>query len=95
MIHELLEGMNAYGSDNAISKEYLEKVTCLSNRKVRELIENERRAGYLICSQMKDGGGYFIATDEFEIRRYIHEQRARANSILLALEPFKRAINYK
>lgn len=95
MIHELLESMNAYGSDNAISKEYLEKVTCLSNRKVRELIENERRAGHLICSQMKDGGGYFMATDELEIRRYINEQHARANSILLALEPFKRAINYK
>lgn len=95
MIHELLESMNAYGSDNAISKEYLEKVTRLSNRQLRELIENERRAGYLICSQMKGGGGYFLPKDEFEIRRYIHEQRARANSILLALEPFKRAINYK
>ena len=43
MIHELLESMNAYGSDNAISKEYLEKVTRLSNRQLRELIENERR----------------------------------------------------
>lgn len=95
MIYELLENANAYGSDNAISKEYLEKVTHLSNRQLRELIENERREGCLICSQMKGGGGYFIATNGLEVRRYIQEQRARANSILLALEPFERAINYK
>lgn len=95
MIHELLKVMNAYGVENAISKEFLENTTCMSNRSVRNQIEEEQRAGHLICSQMKGGGGYFLPKDEFEIRRYVSEQNARISSMILALEPFKRAIDYK
>lgn len=91
MIYEILDCMNAYGVENAISKEFLEKISGIGNRRMRKCIEQERGQGKLICSSTQEGG-YFIPKNEIEIKKYINEQNNRILSIKSALEPFKRAI---
>ena len=92
MVHEILESMHAVGKGNAVSRKTLAALTGLSDRHVREEIEKERRSGILICSHMEAGGGYYLPSDEMEIREYYNAQTSRISSLILAREPFRRAL---
>ena len=93
MVHEILKSMHAVGKENAVSRKTLAALTGLSDRSVRGEIEKERRSGRLICSHMEAGGGYYLPADEMEIREYYNAQTSRISSLILAREPFKRALN--
>lgn len=93
MVHEILRSMHAVGKENAVSRKSLAALTGLSDRSMRAEIENERRRGILICSHMEAGGGYYLPADEMEIREYYNAQTSRISSLILAREPFKRALN--
>lgn len=92
MVHEILKSMHAVGKENAVSRKTLAALTGLSDRSVRGEIEKERRSGRLICSHMEAGGGYYLPADEMEIREYYNAQTSRISSLILAREPFKRAL---
>ncbi len=92
MVHEILKSMHAVGKGNAVSRKTLAALTGLSDRSVRGEIEKERRSGRLICSHMEAGGGYYLPADEMEIREYYNAQTSRISSLILAREPFKRAL---
>lgn len=93
MVHEILKSMHAVGKENAVSRKTLAALTGLSDRSVRGEIEKERRSGRLICSHMEAGGGYYLPADEMEIREYYNAQTSRISSLILAREPFRRALN--
>lgn len=92
MIADLLKNLNAIGRENSVSRKTLTGLTGLSDRSVRGEIEKERRSGRLICSHMEAGGGYYLPADEMEIREYYNAQTSRISSLILAREPFKRAL---
>lgn len=92
MVHEILKSMHAVGKGNAVSRKTLAALTGLSDRSMRSEIEKERRSGILICSHMETGGGYYLPADEMEIREYYNAQTSRISSLILAREPFKRAL---
>ncbi len=93
MVHEILKSMHAVGKENAVSRKTLAALTGLSDRSVRGEIEKERRSGRLICSHMEAVGGYYLPADEMEIREYYNAQTSRISSLILAREPFRRALN--
>lgn len=93
MVHEILKSMHAVGKGNAVSRKTLAALTGLPDRSVRGEIEKERRRGRLICSHMEAGGGYYLPADEMEIREYYNAQTSRISSLILAREPFRRALN--
>lgn len=93
MVYGILKSMHAVGKENAVSRKTLAALTGLSDRSVRGEIEKERRSGRLICSHMEAGGGYYLPADEMEIREYYNAQTSRISSLILAREPFRRALN--
>lgn len=92
MVYGILKSMHAVGKENAVSRKTLAALTGLSDRSVRGEIEKERRSGRLICSHMEAGGGYYLPADEMEIREYYKAQTSRISSLILAREPFRRAL---
>jgi len=54
----------------AIQSRELQVLTGLSFRKLKEVI-TELRKTYPICSKETDGGGYWIAENESDIREFI------------------------
>ena len=50
----------------------------MSDRHVRQLIEDARRRGYRIVSNTRQGGGYKIASDGAEWLEFVERERHRA-----------------
>lgn len=69
------------GKENAVTREQLCSLTGLSDRSVRQLIENARMEGVLIINA-QDGKGYFRSNDVKDIRRQLNANNKRAMSIL-------------
>ena len=63
----------------------------LSDRKVRQLIEDARNAGLFIINN-SDGRGYYQTTDLDEMERYYRSNRARALSILKSQKTMRRTL---
>jgi DNA-binding transcriptional regulator LsrR (DeoR family) len=70
------------GKNNAITRKQLCNLTGLSDRKVRELIEQARRKGEIIINA-QDGAGYFKTDDLKEIQKQYQRNDRRAKSILV------------
>ena len=66
------------GEENAVHLSELVRLTGLSERDTRRVIEVLRRRGAVICS---NGHGYFKPTDTQELRRYIRQEQARSRAI--------------
>ena len=79
------------GSEKAISRRDLCRVTGLSDRVVRSLIEEARRETIIISNN--DGSGYWLYPEhptEAEkqlLNKYVKQQESRAKSIFYALRP--------
>lgn len=76
------------GEENAIRLRQLMAILKLSGRTIRKLIEQERRAGSLICS---GENGYFLAADTYEAKKFAQSMRRRATEILKTVEAVERA----
>lgn len=77
------------GHENAISRKNLCALTGLSDRKIRQMIEEARRNTIIISND--DGSGYWLypdkptATEENLLHKYVKQQESRAKSIFYAL----------
>lgn len=79
------------GKENAVTREQLVARTGMSDRKVRQLIEDARQAGAIIINA-QDGRGYYIGSDPAELKRQLATNRRRALSILAQQKHLKRKI---
>lgn len=69
------------GRENAVSRSYLASMLGVSDRKMRKMIEDERRAGAIILNA-QDGKGYYMTDDLDEMERQYRQDTARAMAIL-------------
>ena len=81
------------GKEDAITREELRFLTELSDRTIRELIEQERRNGAIILN-LQDGRGYYRpAPDEMDdVRRQYKQNDRRAKSILVQQKYLRRTL---
>lgn len=77
-----------YGHENARTRSELVRRTGFNDRAVREILEQARDAGWLVCND-QDGKGYYLAIEVDEIERQYKRDRARALSVLKRLRPFR------
>lgn len=73
-------------------KETLISLSGLDDRTLRQAIEDERKAGNLICSTTGHNGGYYLPSSIVDVRAYVKEQENRMKSQAVALAPFKEHI---
>lgn len=67
--------------ENAVNRKRLMNELCMSDRKVRKLIEKARDAGFIIVNP-KDGNGYYQTDDLDEIAAQYWSDTSYAMSIL-------------
>lgn len=70
------------GKDHAISRARLREMSGLSDRQMREAIEEARHDGAIICAKQTKGGGYYIAGDLEEVKEQYWQTMHRALSLL-------------
>lgn len=79
-----------HGEANAISRTDLAAATGLSDRGMRECIEQARHKGELICSARQ--GGYYQPESTDDIERAYWQDYIRAKSILHRLKTMRRIL---
>lgn len=79
------------GPEAAITREELVRVTHLSDRKIRNMIEDARRSGEIIINR-QDGQGYYTSDDLLDLRRQYRANHSRAMSILVQQKHLRRKI---
>lgn len=80
-----------HGRDLANSRQWISMHTGIHDRRVRELIEELRNEGHLICNA-QNGGGYYLAETTEEILQQYRQDCNRAMSILRRIKPFRHAL---
>ena len=63
----------------------------VSDRKMRNIIEDARREGYIVLND-QDGTGYYSANDLDALLRHYKQERSRALSILVRLKRIRRIL---
>ena len=71
----------AIGSDKAITRDKLCRLSGMSDRAVRKEIEALREEGIIIINR-QDGKGYYISEDPVEMAQQYRQNHARAMAIL-------------
>ena len=69
------------GKENAVKRSELVAILNLPDRAVRKLIQEARDRGEIIINA-QDGAGYYMSSDEVELRRQYLTNQSRAMSIL-------------
>lgn len=77
----LIEQYIPYGSENAVTRKRLCRLTGMPDRSVRECIEQARHRGVIIINN-QDGAGYFRTDDPHEMKAQFLQNDSRAKSIL-------------
>ena len=77
-----------HGADLANTRGWIAMRTGLTDRVVRQRIEELRNEGHLICN-LQNGSGYFLADTDEEIEQQYKQDCARAMSILRRIKPFR------
>ena len=77
--------------ENPSTRKDLMFLTGLSDRKVRECIEELRRDGCIIINK-QDGKGYYISNDIEDIKCQYHQNNSRALSILVQQKFLRRRL---
>lgn len=80
-----------YGRRNAIKRHDLAALLDMSDRRLRQIIEEARKCGYVILS-LPNGGGYYMSNNTDEIHAFYLREKARANSILRRLDPIRKIL---
>lgn len=76
----------------AIQSKELQALTGLSLRKLKEVI-TELRKEYPICSKETDGGGYWMAENENDIREFIIMIAKRRNGYTQTINRMQRHLD--
>lgn len=84
-LEELLYTLG-HGAENAKSRKMLTQEMDISDRKLRKLIEEARKRGFLIVNV---GNGYYLADADEEKERYYRQEYSRAMSILQNIAPLR------
>lgn len=79
------------GRENATTRAALCERMGLSDRKVRELIEQARRWGYIIINE-QDGRGYYLSVDPDDMERQYRQDTNRALAILSRRKNLRREL---
>lgn len=82
------------GHDLGNTADMIALMTRIPERTVRNLIEELRNEGHLICN-MQDGHGYFLAETDEEVEKQYRQDCARAMSILRRIKPFRHYLKQK
>ena len=79
-----------YGKENAISRQSLSEKTGLSDRNMRNLINQARKRAVII--NIQDGNGYFRPTKEDvdEVKRFKKQEENRAKEVFSSLAPVRK-----
>lgn len=77
-----------FGKENAISRDVLACSLELSDRKMREAIEQARADGLMIVN-LGDGNGYYQTDNLDEIEAQYRKDTARAMSVLKRRKPMR------
>ena len=88
MVLELIPDKKA----EAIQSKELQVLTGLSFRKLKEVI-TELREEHPICSKEIDGGGYWIAENESDIREFITMMAKRRNGYTQTINRMQRHLD--
>ena len=88
MVLELIPDKRA----EAIQSKELQALTGLPLRKLKEVI-TELRKTYPICSKETDGGGYWIAESESDIREFITMIAKRRNGYTKTINRMRRHLD--
>lgn len=80
-----------YGRRKAIKRHALAALLDMSDRRLREIIEEARKCGYVILS-LPNGGGYYLSNNTDEIHDFYLREKARAYSILRRLGPIRKIL---
>ena len=85
-----------FGMENAISRTELARLTCISDRKLRDLIKEANadliREGVAILSS-SSVRGYWKTRDREEMKRYLAESNRRIRSIFENDEPIRKYLS--
>ena len=81
-VSEMILSAISTGEDNAVSADYLAKITGLTVRELRQAVETLRRNGHVIVSS---NNGYYYPATLRELERHIKKESRRARSISLTL----------
>ena len=84
---ELLE-LIPYGKENAVSREYLSKLTGWNGRKVRWEIKRLLKNGEHILSS-SSAKGYWRSDDPDEIEKFLRESDKRRQTEALTVQPLR------
>lgn len=79
--HPKIASLLLSGQENAIPRRELERITGLDGRKVRLLIESERRSGTPILSDCSNG--YYLPGNQLERDACVRSLRHRARQIMI------------
>lgn len=80
-----------HGKKNATTRSALSGRMRLSDRKVRELIEQARRWGYIIINA-QDGRGYYLSDDLDEMEQQYRQDTNRALAVLSRRKALRRTL---
>lgn len=89
--HGLIYDCLGIGEENAKHMAWVAKELDISERKIRERVQQERAAGCLICATVK---GYFRPKNRHEIRATRDKLKKTAIGILASIKPFNEALGY-
>jgi hypothetical protein len=73
------------GYENRVSKGFIEGVTGIKERKFKEILKSLRFKGIPICSQIQNGGGYWIEWNKKEFGKFVYSQK-------IELEGYKKSL---
>lgn len=86
-----IEEFIPYGRNNAIRRADLVNLIGMSDRVVRQMIEDARQSGVVIIN-MQDGRGYYRPECKSDLEYYIRQEEGRAKSIHRNLKAAKKAL---
>ena len=89
--YEMLSKAIPFGRENAIKREDLASKLGLSDRVMRNAIEDARREGLFIACET-NGRGYYQTTDLAELKIQYDQDTRRALSILARRKPIREAL---
>lgn len=71
---------------DARSKKYLMNMTGYSERELKEVIRKIRLKGIPVCSQVSNGGGYWLEWDKKEFGRFVAQQKIEVEGYQKSLQ---------
>ena len=71
------------------SKNYINSLTGFRERKIKELVKQLRSKGVPVCSQVTNGGGYWIEFDKKEFGRFVAQQKIELHGYIKSYQTMR------